>query len=109
MMQRLIVYQVAICLESFLYDIYRTRINHPEMRSADASYRKYQLQEMVDVASLLSSWLVQCYNIIIEKKLGNPDVLVEGEHKRCGTCPNCLGKQIFPSVSGMKTILFDFF
>ena len=100
------VYQVAICLESFLH-IFR-RINHPETRSADASYRKYQLQEVMDVASLLSS-SVQCYYITIEKKLGNPYVLVEGEQERCGTCPNCLGQKIFPSVSknGLKTILFD--
>ena len=102
------VYQVAICLESFLH-IFR-RINHPETRSADASYRKYLLQEVMDVASLFSS-LVQCYYIAIKKKLGNPYVLVEGEQERCSTCPNCLGQKIFPSVSknGMKMILFDIF
>ena len=66
----------------------------------------------MDVASPLLSSSVQCYNIsTIEKKLGNPDVLVEGEQERCGTCPNCLGKSFFPSVSkdGMKTILFNIF
>ena len=52
------VYQVAICLESFLH-IFQ-RINHPDIRSADASYREYQLQEIMDVASLLSS-SGQCY------------------------------------------------
>ena len=102
------VYQVAICLESFLH-IFRRIINHPESQSADASYRKYQLQEVMEVASLLSS-SVQCYYIAIEKKLGNPYVLVEGEQERCGTCPNCLGQKIFPpsvSKNGLKTILFD--
>ena len=102
------VYQVAICLESFLH-IFR-RINHPETRSADASYRKYQLQELMSVASMLSS-SVKCYYTTIEKQLGNPDVLVENEQERCGTCPNCLGKSIFPLVSkdGLKTILFEIF
>ena len=44
-------------------------------------------------------------------KLGNPYVLFEGEQQSCGTCPNCLGKHIFPSVSkeGMKTILFGIY
>ena len=86
------------------------RINHLETRSADASHRKYKLQEVMDVASLLSS-SVQCYYNTIEKKLGNPYVLVEGKQERCGTCPNCLGEKIFPTVSkdGMKTILFDIF
>ena len=76
-----------------------------------ASYRKYQLQQLMDVASMLSSSL-QCYYITIEKQLGNLDVLVENEAERCGTCPkNCLGKSIFPLVSknGLKKILFDIF
>ena len=59
------VYRVAICLESFLH-IFR-RINYPETRSADASYRTHQLQEIMDVASLLSS-SQQCYYNSIEKK-----------------------------------------
>ena len=104
------VYQVAICLESFLH-IFR-RINNPEKRSADASYLTHQLQEVMDVASLLLSSSGQCYYNTIKKKLGNPYILVvEGEQERCGTCPNCLGKKTFPSVSkdGMKTILFDIF
>ena len=59
---------------------------------------------------MLSSSL-QCYYITIEKRLGNPDVLVENEAERCGTCPNCLGKSIFPVVSkdGLKKILFEIF
>ena len=62
------------------------------------------------VASMLSS-LVTCYYTTVEKQLGNPDVLVENEAERCGTCPNCLGKSIFPFVSkdGLKTILFEIF
>ena len=63
------LYQVAICLESFLH-IFR-RINHPETRSADASYRKFQMQELMDVAYLLSS-SAHCYYTRIEQKLGNP-------------------------------------
>ena len=65
------VYQVAICLESLLH-IFR-RINHPETRSADASYQKYQLQEVMDVASLLSSLLSSsghCYYNTIKKEIG---------------------------------------
>jgi len=102
------VYQVAICLESFLH-IFR-RINHPETRSADASYQKFQMQELMDVASLLSS-SVHCYYTRIEQKLGNPYVSIEGEQTRCGSCPNCLGNNLFPFVSkdGLKTILFDIF
>ena len=65
---------------------------------------------LMDVASMLSSSL-QCYYITIEKRLGNPDVLVENEAERCGTCPNCLDKSIFPLVSkdGLKKILFEIF
>ena len=99
---------MAICLESFLH-IFQ-RINHPDTRSADASYREYQLQEIMDVASLLSS-SGQCYYNQIEKKLGNPYIAMEHEQERCGTCPNCLNKKIFPPVSkdGLKTVLFDIF
>ena len=43
------VYQVAICLESFLH-IFR-RINHPDTRSADVSYQKYQMEELMDVVT----------------------------------------------------------
>lgn len=102
------VYQVAICLESFLH-IFR-RINHPESRSPQESYRKHQLQELMDVASLLAS-SSDCYYITIENKLGNPDVLIEVEQERCGSCPNCLGTKTFPLVSknGLKTVLFDLF
>ena len=36
---------------------------------------------------------------------------MEREQERCGTCPNCQGKKLFPTVSkdGLKTILFDIF
>ena len=102
------VYQVAICLESFLH-IFK-RINHPDTRSADASYRIYQMDELMDVACLLSS-SSHCYYIRIEQKLGNPYVSVEDEPSPCGSCPNCLGSHLFPYISkeGMKTILFDIF
>ena len=102
------VFEVAICLELFLH-IFR-RINHPETRSADAAYRKHQLQEVMDVASLLSS-SVHCYYNTIKKKLGNPYISMEGEQQPCGTCPNCQSKKLLPSVSkdGLKTILFDIF
>ena len=38
-------------------------------------------------------------------------VSIEAEQTQCGSCPNCLGNNLFPSVSknGMKTILFDTF
>ena len=65
----------------------------------------------MDVASLLSS-SGQCYHNTMEKKLGNLYILVEGEQEHCSTRPNCLGKNIFPSVSKdgmMKTIMFDIF
>ena len=68
------------------------------------------MQELMDVASLLSS-SVHCYYTRIEQKLGNPYVSIEGEQTRCGSCPNCLGNNLFPFISkdGMKTILFDIF
>ena len=86
-------YHVAICLESFLF-IFR-RINHPESQSSDPGHRKYQVQELMDVASLLSS-SVQCYYMAIKTKLGNPNGDDEGVQERCGTCPNFLGQKICP-------------
>ena len=103
------MYQVAISLESFLY-LYK-QINHPESRSADLLHRKYQLEELMDVASLFTS-SVKCYYIAIErKKLGNPQGEDDTASVNCGHCPNCLGKKLFPAVDkgGLKSILFDIF
>ena len=103
------MYQVAISLELFLH-LYK-RINHPESRTKDSVHREYQMQELMDVASLFAS-SVQCYYIAIEKKLGNPQGEDQSTADNCaGHCPNCLGKKMFPKVckSGLKTILFDIF
>ena len=90
------MYQVVISLELFLY-LYQ-QINHPESQSADDSVHswKYQLQELMDVASLFAS-SVKCYYIAIETKLGNPQREDETTtpDDSCGHCPNRLGKNCF--------------
>ena len=70
-------------------------------------YRKHQLTDLMDVASLLSS--KRCYTVEMEIILGNPDAET-GLVEACGACMNCGRNKLYPTISIDLTrgVIFDF-
>ena len=101
------IYYIAFSLESFIH-LFK-RIHDPENNVIDKSYREHQVNDLLQVAKLLSS--MDCFSLRLEMMLGNPGTSLRS-NVICGACPNCVSPNVlFPSISktGCRMILMDLF
>jgi superfamily II DNA helicase RecQ len=102
------IYYIAFSLKSFIH-LFK-QIHDPENKVIDKSYREHQVNDLLQVAKMLSS--MDCFSLRLETMLRNPGTSLMRSNIACGACPNCVNPNVlFPSISktGCRGILMDLF
>ena len=101
-------YNIYYSIESYVYIFERTM--NPEEKYIDESYRQDILDDALEVAKMFSI-RNKCYYILLEEKLGNPELTNATPSANCGFCPFCRNERIFPAISksGTTKVIFDVF
>ena len=100
-------YIVCVSLESFLF-LFK-RILNPEEEVNDESYRLRQINDLLQVAKLLTS-KEKCYSAELESIMGNPS-MSNANLPNCGNCPSCRNEKLFPPIyrEGVVKVIMELF
>ena len=101
-------YHVCISLESFLF-LFKRILNLSEEVN-DESYRLRQVQDLIEVAKIMTSKVGTCYSCAFEILMGNPSS-TDIPNIRCGNCPSCRNEKLFPPINreGVVEVIMDLF
>ena len=103
-------YTVYYSIESFIY-LYERAMN-PEEECLDKTYRIEEVQDALDIASLMVLQK-ECLYVEIERHLANPLTIGQVNHTvRCSYCPFCNNEsKVVPSLNreGVTTVFVNIF